>query len=72
LSGNTDTAAVVTAKLRPPLFAKKIRVLPYAKHRRTVCMRIELLGCVSKGKISVGNFHLKLINSILYWIKKRK
>ncbi|XP_014291847.1 discoidin domain-containing receptor 2 [Halyomorpha halys] len=47
LSGNSDTATVVSHKLMPPVFANQIRVLPYSVHRRTVCLRIELLGCPS-------------------------
>ncbi|XP_021950290.2 discoidin domain-containing receptor 2 [Folsomia candida] len=47
--GNSDTVTAVTAKLRPPLIAKMIRILPYSKGVRTVCIRIELLGCPWKG-----------------------
>ncbi|XP_073975593.1 discoidin domain-containing receptor 2-like isoform X2 [Rhodnius prolixus] len=47
LSGNSDTATVVSHRLMPPVFASQIRVLPYSVHRRTVCLRIELLGCIS-------------------------
>ncbi|CAH1390363.1 unnamed protein product [Nezara viridula] len=50
LSGNSDTATVVSHKLMPPVFANQIRVLPYSVHRRTVCLRIELLGCPFTGK----------------------
>lgn len=50
--GNSDTATAVTVKLRPPIFAKMIRIIPYSKGVRTVCMRVELLGCLSKSKIS--------------------
>ncbi|XP_024085366.1 discoidin domain-containing receptor 2-like isoform X1 [Cimex lectularius] len=47
LSGNSDTATVVSHRIMPPVFASQIRVLPYSVHRRTVCLRIELLGCIS-------------------------
>ncbi|XP_064215339.1 discoidin domain-containing receptor 2 isoform X2 [Tribolium castaneum] len=35
----------------PPVFASKVRILPYSVHRRTVCLRIELLGCPYEGGI---------------------
>ncbi|KAK9499604.1 hypothetical protein O3M35_002619 [Rhynocoris fuscipes] len=37
----------------PPVFASQIRVLPYSVHRRTVCLRIELIGCISSGKFNI-------------------
>ncbi|KAG8041599.1 hypothetical protein G9C98_002892 [Cotesia typhae] len=33
-------------RLDPPLWASKIRFFPYSNHRRTVCMRVELYGCL--------------------------
>lgn len=45
LPGNTDTYTVVDQKLDPPVIASKLRFLPYSDHVRTVCMRVELLGC---------------------------
>ncbi|XP_017773503.1 PREDICTED: discoidin domain-containing receptor 2 isoform X2 [Nicrophorus vespilloides] len=45
LSGNTNTYTVVEQKLDPPIIATKIRMLPYSDHVRTVCMRVELIGC---------------------------
>ncbi|XP_076272189.1 discoidin domain-containing receptor 2-like [Rhynchophorus ferrugineus] len=45
LRGNSDTASVESHKLMPVIFASKIRLLPYSIHRRTVCLRMELLGC---------------------------
>ncbi|XP_066156834.1 discoidin domain-containing receptor 2-like isoform X1 [Euwallacea fornicatus] len=45
LRGNTDTASVESHRLMPTIFASKIRLLPYSIHRRTVCLRMELLGC---------------------------
>ncbi|KAL1517293.1 hypothetical protein ABEB36_001075 [Hypothenemus hampei] len=46
LRGNSDTASVESHKLMPTIFASKIRLLPYSIHRRTVCLRMELLGCL--------------------------
>ncbi|XP_050301112.1 discoidin domain-containing receptor 2-like isoform X2 [Anthonomus grandis grandis] len=51
LRGNSDTASVEMHKLMPTIFASKIRLLPYSIHRRTVCLRMELLGCVYAGGI---------------------
>ncbi|XP_012268369.3 discoidin domain-containing receptor 2-like [Athalia rosae] len=45
LTGNTDTATVVSQEMVPPIIASKIRLLPHSVHRRTVCLRIELKGC---------------------------
>lgn len=55
LPGNTNTYLVVEQKLDPVLLASKIRFVPYSVHVRTVCMRVELLGCPWKGKlVSLG------------------
>ncbi|KAJ8977816.1 hypothetical protein NQ317_007517 [Molorchus minor] len=45
LPGNTNTFTIVDQKLDPPIIATKIRFLPYSYHVRTVCMRVELVGC---------------------------
>ncbi|XP_041987229.1 discoidin domain-containing receptor 2-like [Aricia agestis] len=45
LSGNTNTYLEKKNHLEPPIWASKIRVIPYSSHRRTVCMRVELYGC---------------------------
>ncbi|XP_071055936.1 discoidin domain-containing receptor 2-like isoform X2 [Onthophagus taurus] len=51
LRGNSDTASVESHKLMPPVFASRVRVLPYSVHRRTVCLRLELLGCFYEGGV---------------------
>ncbi|CAH2034880.1 unnamed protein product, partial [Iphiclides podalirius] len=45
LSGNTNTYLEKKIHLEPPIWASKIRFIPYSSHRRTVCMRVELYGC---------------------------
>uniref|UniRef100_A0A8D9E2R6 Discoidin domain-containing receptor 2 n=1 Tax=Cacopsylla melanoneura TaxID=428564 RepID=A0A8D9E2R6_9HEMI len=55
LSGNSDTATIITHKLLPLIFATKVRVLPYSLHRRTVCLRMEVLGCLAKGGVKTYN-----------------
>ena len=50
LPGNGNTYAVANNTLNPAIFASKIRLVPYSDHPRTVCMRIELVGCLFQGK----------------------
>ncbi|XP_015126080.1 epithelial discoidin domain-containing receptor 1 isoform X2 [Diachasma alloeum] len=45
MKGNTNTYSETKHDLDPPLWASKIRFLPYSNHRRTVCMRVEIYGC---------------------------
>ncbi|KAK8752236.1 hypothetical protein OTU49_012649 [Cherax quadricarinatus] len=45
LKGNVNTYTVVRNELVPPILASKVRFVPYSPHPRTVCMRVELLGC---------------------------
>ncbi|KMR04476.1 discoidin domain-containing receptor 2-like protein [Lasius niger] len=53
IMGNTNTYLESKHELQPPLWASKIRFLPYSYHRRTVCMRVELYGCYwSDGVVS--------------------
>ncbi|KAH0950275.1 hypothetical protein HN011_010579, partial [Eciton burchellii] len=53
IQGNTNTYLESKHELEPPLWASKIRFLPYSHHRRTVCMRVELYGCYwSDGVVS--------------------
>ncbi|XP_009077977.1 PREDICTED: discoidin domain-containing receptor 2-like [Acanthisitta chloris] len=46
VDGNIDTYDVVLNDLRPPIIARFIRVIPVTKMPVTVCMRVELYGCV--------------------------
>ena len=43
--GNTDTNSEIKVVFKPPLLATKVRIVPYSQHPRTVCLRLELLGC---------------------------
>ena len=54
--GNSNTYSVAERKLPAPVVASKVRVFPYSKHPRTVCMRIELLGCVYEGTFKCEYF----------------
>ncbi|XP_061867811.1 discoidin domain-containing receptor 2 isoform X2 [Colius striatus] len=46
IQGNVDTYDVVLKDLRPPIIARFVRVIPVTKVATTVCMRVELYGCV--------------------------
>uniref|UniRef100_A0A8C6VRU1 receptor protein-tyrosine kinase n=1 Tax=Naja naja TaxID=35670 RepID=A0A8C6VRU1_NAJNA len=46
IQGNTNTYEVVLKDLRPPVIARYIRVIPVTEQPMTVCMRVELYGCV--------------------------
>ncbi|XP_011346909.1 discoidin domain-containing receptor 2 isoform X2 [Ooceraea biroi] len=53
IQGNTNTYLESKHELERPVWASKIRFLPYSHHRRTVCMRVELYGCYwSDGVVS--------------------
>ncbi|XP_063215525.1 discoidin domain-containing receptor tyrosine kinase B [Bacillus rossius redtenbacheri] len=45
IPGNTDTYTMVEQKLDPPVLASRLRFVPFSEHMRTVCMRVEIVGC---------------------------
>lgn len=45
LKGNINTYLESKTQLDPPIWASKIRFLPYSYYTRTVCMRVEIYGC---------------------------
>ncbi|XP_050301540.1 discoidin domain-containing receptor 2-like [Anthonomus grandis grandis] len=45
LKGNINTYIEHKTILDPPIWASKIRFIPYSSHKRTVCMRVEVYGC---------------------------
>nr|XP_018915539.1 PREDICTED: discoidin domain-containing receptor 2-like [Bemisia tabaci] len=45
LAANGDTYTVKEQKVDPIIVASKVRIVPYSQYMRTVCMRVELLGC---------------------------
>lgn len=45
IKGNMNTYIESKTELDPPIWASKIRFLPFSYHRRTVCMRVEAYGC---------------------------
>ncbi|XP_054275572.1 discoidin domain-containing receptor 2-like isoform X2 [Macrosteles quadrilineatus] len=51
LQGNTNTYLEAKRDLDPPVWASRVRFVPYSYHRRTVCMRVEIYGCYWKDGI---------------------
>lgn len=52
LPGNTNTYLVARQDLVMPFVASKVRFIPHSEHPRTVCMRVELYGCLWDRKYS--------------------
>merc|ERR1711971_1002899 len=50
LEGNKNTFSESKILLYSTIVASKIRIIPYSQHPRTVCMRVELLGCLEETK----------------------
>uniref|UniRef100_A0A671STP7 receptor protein-tyrosine kinase n=1 Tax=Sinocyclocheilus anshuiensis TaxID=1608454 RepID=A0A671STP7_9TELE len=48
VSGNENTYDVVLKDLGPPIIARMVRVYPLADRVMSVCLRVELYGCVWK------------------------
>ncbi|XP_072042754.1 receptor-type tyrosine-protein phosphatase S-like [Amphiura filiformis] len=46
--GNTDTQTIKTVDLSPAMIATKVRIVPVVEMVTTVCMRVELFGCLWK------------------------
>ncbi|XP_043477764.1 discoidin domain-containing receptor 2-like isoform X1 [Leptopilina heterotoma] len=51
LRGNSNTYLVEKQKLDLPFVASRVRFVPYSQHPRTVCMRVEIYGCVWEERI---------------------
>uniref|UniRef100_A0A670YVL9 receptor protein-tyrosine kinase n=1 Tax=Pseudonaja textilis TaxID=8673 RepID=A0A670YVL9_PSETE len=52
ISGNENTNEVVLKDLGPPIIARYIRFYPRSDRVMSVCLRVELYGCVWKGELS--------------------
>lgn len=46
IQGNMNTHTAEMRDLQPPLIARKIRFVPLSNHPKTVCLRVELYGCL--------------------------
>ncbi|NXA39334.1 DDR2 protein, partial [Eudromia elegans] len=77
IQGNINTYDVVLKDLRPPIIARFIRVIPVTELPMTVCMRVELYGCVwydglasysipEGGTIAVPGFPIVYLNDSTY------
>merc|ERR1712129_636934 len=42
---NTDTYSVAEVKMVTPVLTDRIRVIPYSHYMRSVCLRVEVMGC---------------------------
>lgn len=54
VSGNKNTYDVVLKDLGPPIVARMVRFYPLADRVMSVCLRVELYGCVWNGKCLCG------------------
>ncbi|KAK2191810.1 hypothetical protein NP493_45g07003 [Ridgeia piscesae] len=50
-TGNSNTYIAEQREVRPPIVARKIRIVPFSTHKRTLCMRVEIYGCVWKADL---------------------
>lgn len=50
MSGNENTYEIVLKDLGPPIVARMVRFYPLADRVMSVCLRVELYGCVWDGK----------------------
>lgn len=55
MSGNENTYDVVLKDLGPPIVARMVRFYPLADRVMSVCLRVELYGCVWDGKCLCGS-----------------
>lgn len=53
LTGNINTYSEVENILQPIIFASKIRLYPYSQYDRTVCLRVEVVGCIWDGEYKI-------------------
>ena len=57
--GNINTYEIEKTTLNPSFIAEKIRFIPYNRKPKTICMRVEVLGCNYTGKHCLKKFELK-------------
>lgn len=53
--GNEDPGGVVLKDLGPPMVARLVRFYPRADRVMSVCLRVELYGCLWKGELFRGS-----------------
>jgi len=65
--GNSNTYMSEMRHLDPPMIAKTVRFLPHSDQPQTVCMRVELYGCLWKGRFDVYYlFGIFVIKSVTF------
>ena len=47
--GNSNTYIAEVRAISPPIIARRFRIVPQSSYPRTVCMRVELYGCLWRG-----------------------
>ena len=55
LPGNSNTYLANVNVLNPPIVASKVRFVPHSPHKRTVCMRVEVMGCLYEEAVTSYN-----------------
>uniref|UniRef100_A0A0K0D7J9 F5/8 type C domain-containing protein n=1 Tax=Angiostrongylus cantonensis TaxID=6313 RepID=A0A0K0D7J9_ANGCA len=48
MTANHETTTAVRRVLVPPIVASRIRIVPHSKQMRTICLRMELYGCLHR------------------------
>ncbi|VDM51713.1 unnamed protein product [Angiostrongylus costaricensis] len=48
MTANQETTTAVRRVLVPPIVASRIRIVPHSKQMRTICLRMELYGCLHR------------------------
>ena len=49
-AGNINTYIAELREINPPIIARRIRLIPHSNHPRTICLRLELYGCLWRGR----------------------
>lgn len=65
--GNEDPGGVVLKDLGPPMVARLVRFYPRADRVMSVCLRVELYGCLWKGELFSGLIPLRIHFLSRYW-----
>lgn len=63
--GNEDPGGVVLKDLGPPMVARLVRFYPRADRVMSVCLRVELYGCLWKGELFRGSSPPRI--RFLFW-----
>jgi len=70
-AGNSNTYIAELREINPPIIARRIRLIPHSSHPRTICLRLELYGCLWRGSFSqsiASVFNGFRVSSLCYYI----